>query len=84
MQPVHSEMMARSCQLAVFPAKDGIAAIYYPLIMAKPILLVYFLPLLLFLSIALMNLVTAVLVETWIRDEMFISWFCLRSLLKYI
>ena len=31
--------------------------------MAKPILMLYFLPLLMFLSIALMNLITAVLVE---------------------
>ena len=36
---------------------DAIANIYYPLIVIKPVLIIYFLPLLVFLSIALMNLV---------------------------
>lgn len=33
-----------------------IAQVYFPLIMAKPWLVIYFMPILLFLSIALMNL----------------------------
>ena len=36
---------------------------YFPLIMAKPYLVIFFMPLFLFLSLGLMNLVTAVLVE---------------------
>eukprot|EP00913_Durusdinium_trenchii_P035165 g32897.t1 len=42
---------------------DAIANVYFPLVTVKPVLIIYFLPLLMFLSIALMNLVTAVLVE---------------------
>lgn len=52
-------------QLGSLGAKDGIANIYFPLVMQKPFLIIYFLPLLMFLSIALMNLVTAVLVDSW-------------------
>ncbi|CAK8999380.1 unnamed protein product [Durusdinium trenchii] len=58
-----SSLPRATLTLLQFVTLDGIANIYYPLVMAKPILIVYFLPLLLFLSIALMNLVTAVLVE---------------------
>ena len=46
--------------LLQFVTMDAIANVYYPLIVQRPILLIYFLPLLMFLSIALMNLVTAV------------------------
>merc|ERR1740121_88158 len=42
---------------------DSIASIYTPLINRNPYLLAYFLPLLLLVSVTLMNLVTAVLVE---------------------
>lgn len=49
--------------LLQFVTMDAIANVYYPLVMAKPVLIIYFLPLLMFLSIGLMNLVTAVLVE---------------------
>jgi len=49
--------------LLQFVTLDAIGSVYYPLVMEKPILFFYFLPLLMFLSIALMNLVTAVLVE---------------------
>lgn len=48
--------------LLQFVTMDAIANVYYPLVMAKPVLIIYFLPLLMFLSIGLMNLVTAVLV----------------------
>lgn len=46
--------------LLQFVTMDAIANVYFPLIVQRPILLIYFLPLLMFLSIALMNLVTAV------------------------
>jgi len=49
--------------LLQFVTMDSIADVYFPLIMAKPWLLIYFMPILLFFSVALMNLVTAVLVE---------------------
>ncbi|CAK9072773.1 Muscle calcium channel subunit alpha-1 (MDL-alpha-1), partial [Durusdinium trenchii] len=60
----HFSSLPRSTlTLLQFVTLDAIANVYFPLIMAKPVLLIYFLPLLMFLSIALMNLVTAVLVE---------------------
>merc|ERR1740121_2265557 len=49
--------------LLQFVTLDAIASLYMPLIDEKPLLLLYFLPIMLFMSIALMNLVTAVLVE---------------------
>ena len=49
--------------LSQFVTQDSIAAIYSPLIKARPVLVLYFLALLFIVSIALMNLVTAVLVE---------------------
>ena len=42
---------------------DSISAVYFPLIEAKPFLVVFFLPILVVVSIGLMNLVTAALVE---------------------
>lgn len=49
--------------LLQFVTMDAIANVYYPLVLHKPALIIFFLPLLMFLSIGLMNLVTAVLVE---------------------
>ncbi|CAE7611891.1 CACNA1I [Symbiodinium necroappetens] len=49
--------------LIQFVTLDSIAEVYYPLIMNKPWLTFYFMPLLIFLSVGLMNLVTAALVE---------------------
>ncbi|CAE7210026.1 Scn5a, partial [Symbiodinium necroappetens] len=49
--------------LTQFVALDSAAAVYKPLVEAKPILIFYFGAIVLFVSIALMNLVTAVLVE---------------------
>ncbi|CAE7040125.1 Catsper1 [Symbiodinium sp. KB8] len=49
--------------LAQFVTLDSIAAIYRPLVYLKPVLVIYFSGIILVLSISLMNLVTAVLVE---------------------
>jgi len=49
--------------LVQFVTMDSIAGVYFPLIMAKPWLAIYFMPLMVLISIGLMNLVTAVLVE---------------------
>jgi len=49
--------------LTQFVTQDSIASIYVPLIRQKPWLVLYFLPILLIISISLMNLVTAVLVD---------------------
>lgn len=49
--------------LLQFVTLDNVAEVYYPLIFAKPWLCVYFFPILIFISIGLMNLVTAALVE---------------------
>jgi len=46
-----------------FVCADSVSAIYTPLIIVKPALSIYFLLLLVCISVALMNLVTAVLVE---------------------
>eukprot|EP00930_Biecheleria_cincta_P037338 TRINITY_DN2560_c0_g1_i1.p1 TRINITY_DN2560_c0_g1~~TRINITY_DN2560_c0_g1_i1.p1 ORF type:complete len:620 (-),score=111.01 TRINITY_DN2560_c0_g1_i1:191-2050(-) len=50
--------------LSQFIAQDSVAAIYMPLVLEKPMLIWYFAALVLFVSISLMNLVTAVLVES--------------------
>lgn len=49
--------------LVQFVSLDSIAGVYFPLIMAKPWLAIYFMPLMVLIPIGLMNLVTAVLVE---------------------
>merc|ERR1712241_810068 len=49
--------------LLQFVSMDSIASIYHPLIIKDPVLLVFFLPFILVVSISLMNLVTAVIVE---------------------
>ena len=55
--------------LLQFVTMDAIAEVYFPLVVEKPILIIYFLPLLMFLSIGLMNLVTAVLVDHALRQS---------------
>merc|ERR1719195_674986 len=42
---------------------DSISSIYFPLIVKDPVLVIFFLPFILIVSVALMNLVTAVIVE---------------------
>merc|ERR1719188_315090 len=54
--------------LVQFITVDGMADIYLPLIHAKPLLLVYFPPVIMLLSIVLMNLITAVIVEGAIQS----------------
>jgi len=49
--------------LLQFVTLDSVSGIYGPLVRSKPALLLYFLPILLIVSISLMNMVTAVLVE---------------------
>ena len=49
--------------LIQFVTLDNIVEVYYPLIMHRPWLSLYFFPILIFISIGLMNLVTAALVE---------------------
>eukprot|EP00439_Symbiodinium_sp_Y106_P049700 s944_g6.t1 len=49
--------------LVQFVTLDSIAEVYFPIIVQQPLLLVFFLPILMFVSITLMNLITAVLVE---------------------
>jgi len=49
--------------LVQFATMDSIASIYSPLIYRNPWLLLYFIPLLLLISVTVMNLVTAALVE---------------------
>lgn len=45
--------------LMQFVTMDSLATIYFPLIVEEPLLLCFFLPILIFVSIGLMNLVTA-------------------------
>jgi len=49
--------------LLQFVSIDGIADIYFPLVKADPVLMLFFLPFILIVSVSLMNLVTAVIVE---------------------
>jgi len=49
--------------LLQFATMDSIAAVYGPIVRARPFFIILFAPILLIISIALMNLVTAVLVE---------------------
>jgi len=55
--------------LLQFVLVDGVADIYFPIITVKPWLLVYFCSLVVFLSLMLANLVTAVLVEDAISSS---------------
>jgi len=54
--------------LMAFVCADSVAAIYFPLMLHRPALTIYFVLLLLTVSVALMNLVTAVLVEGALRN----------------
>jgi len=69
--PVTSEIIARyfsdlptsGLTLMQFVTLDSIAVVYSPLIKKKPFLGVYFAGILIFVSIGLMNLITAVIIE---------------------
>lgn len=54
--------------LVQFVTLDSIAAVYFPLMQAKPELVFFFVPIGLVVSIGLMNLVTAVLVENALEN----------------
>lgn len=45
--------------LLQFVTLDSLSSIYYPLILERPVLLLFFMPMLIFVSIGLMNLITA-------------------------
>mmetsp|Transcript_68220 Transcript_68220/g.134806 ORF Transcript_68220/g.134806 Transcript_68220/m.134806 type:complete len:526 (-) Transcript_68220:223-1800(-) len=49
--------------LLQFVTIDSISGMYFPLIMEQPWLVIYFIPFILLVSVSLMNLVTAVIVE---------------------
>jgi len=53
--------------LTRFTFCDAIAQIYEPIVLAKPVMILYFLPILLLVPIALMNLITAVHVNHAIK-----------------
>lgn len=55
--------------LLQFITMDSISTFYWPLILKQPVLIVYFVALLMGVSIALMNLVTAMLVEEAISNQ---------------
>ncbi|OLP94403.1 Voltage-dependent T-type calcium channel subunit alpha-1H [Symbiodinium microadriaticum] len=50
--------------LLQFVTLDSVAAIYYPLLVVRPLLIIFFAPILVIVSVGLMNLVTAILVES--------------------
>merc|ERR1712137_467509 len=50
--------------LVQFVSMDSIASIYLPLVMRRANLIVYFFPVLMFLSVAIMNIITAMLVDS--------------------
>jgi len=56
-------MMVTMLTLMQFVSMDSISSIYFPLVMYDPTLIFFFLPFILVVSISLMNLVTAVIVE---------------------
>jgi len=53
--------------LIQFMSFDSVGQIYRPMIEADPVLLMYFVPFLLIVSIVLMNLVTAIIVEAFLE-----------------
>jgi len=66
-------LFATILTLFQFVTLDNMSTVYYPIVRAKPVMAFFFLPLILTVSIALMNLVTAMLVERALdqaqRDE---------------
>jgi len=58
-----SSMLSVFMALSQFISMDSAGAIYTPLIRAKPVLSLYFISLFIIIPVALMNLVTAILVE---------------------
>jgi len=54
--------------LVQFVTQDSISGLYFPLVMERPALCVYFLALIIFVGLSLMNLITAMLVETAISS----------------
>eukprot|EP00931_Biecheleriopsis_adriatica_P116307 TRINITY_DN9196_c0_g1_i5.p1 TRINITY_DN9196_c0_g1~~TRINITY_DN9196_c0_g1_i5.p1 ORF type:complete len:561 (+),score=92.54 TRINITY_DN9196_c0_g1_i5:58-1740(+) len=59
-----TDLFVTMLTLFQFVTCDSVAAVYMPLVLRKPLLSLYFLAALLVISISMMNLVTAVLVET--------------------
>lgn len=57
------DLMITMLTLMQFVSMDSIASIYFPLITYDPFLVIFFIPFILIVSICLMNLVTAVIVE---------------------
>jgi len=64
-----SSLLIALMTLMQFVTMDSLATIYFPLIEARPYLVLFFLPLLIFISIGLMNLVTAALVENAMKHQ---------------
>lgn len=62
-QTYFSSLPRASLTLLQFVTLDSIAAVYSPLIMTRPYLGAYFASILIFVSIGLMNLITAVIIE---------------------
>lgn len=58
-----SGLFSTMVTLLQFVTVDSVSGIYLPFVKESPVLLLYFLPIILIVSIALMNMVTAVLVE---------------------
>jgi len=54
--------------LIQFVTQDSISGLYFPLVLERPALCVYFVALIIFVSLSLMNLITALLVETAISS----------------
>jgi len=61
-------LFASILTLFQFVTLDSVAGIYYPIVMQKPGLLMFFVPILIIISIGLMNLVTAILVENALEN----------------
>ena len=61
-----SSLMVAVMTLMQFVTMDSLATIYFPLIEARPYLVLFFLPLLIFISIGLMNLVTKCIQQTFV------------------
>mmetsp|Transcript_129806 Transcript_129806/g.252893 ORF Transcript_129806/g.252893 Transcript_129806/m.252893 type:complete len:549 (+) Transcript_129806:59-1705(+) len=58
-----SDLPVTMLSLLQFVIVDGVTDLYFPLVMEDPVLLLFFIPCILLVSISLMNLVTAVIVE---------------------